>query len=92
MKIIDKFERWTRRVYKPVVAEWKRPVLFTLSLTIELVCMITAYTQHKYEWAPLEVWFVIGLFFVIAAVGILVAIFCKDYWVALVLGKAGTKV
>jgi membrane protein YdbS with pleckstrin-like domain len=88
MKIIDKFESWTRRVYNPREAKWKRPVLFWLSITIGLLCTIAAYTQINYEWTNSGVWWVISIFSFFSLIGFIVSIFCKDYWVALILGSA----
>jgi len=85
--MIEKFEAWTRRLYQPREAKWKRPVLMVVSLAIGLLCGVAGYTQSQYHWTNDKVWLVIGVFGFFSVVGILVALFCKDYWVALVLGK-----
>ena len=87
MAMIDRFEAWTKRVYQPREAKWKRPVLLTLSLLIGFSCGVAGYTQFQYQWTNDEVWLVIGVFGFFSVIGALVALFCKDYWVALVLGK-----
>jgi len=85
--MIDKIEAWTKRGYQPREAKWKRPVLLILSLVIGILCGAAGYAQFQYQWTNDEVWLVIGLFGFASVIGILVALFCKDYWVALVLGK-----
>jgi len=86
--MINKFEAWRRRVYQPREAKWKRPVLFWLSILIGLACATGGYTQIRYQWTNDGVWWVIGLFSFFSVVDFLISLFCKDYWVALVLGKA----
>jgi len=85
--VLRKFEEWTKRVYNPKEAKWKRPVLLALSIAIGIVCATASYAQIAYRWTNDGVWLVIGLFSFFSIVGLLVSIFCKDYWVALVLGK-----
>jgi hypothetical protein len=87
INMISKFEAWTRRIYQPKEAKWKRPVLFCLSVLIGVGCGVGAYTQIYYGWTNQGVWWVIGLFSFLSILGLLVSLFCKDYWVALVLGK-----
>ncbi len=86
MSMVIKFESWTRRVYSPREAVWKRPVLFVVSVVIGILCAVGAYIQIQYQWTNDGVWWLIGLFCFLSIVGLLVSIFCKDYWVALVLG------
>ena len=86
-ELLDRFEQWTRRVYKPREAKWKRPVLLMLSILIGAGCATAAYTQVEHQWANDAVWLVIGVFGFFSGIGLFVSIFCKDYWVALVLGK-----
>ena len=85
--MLRKFEEWTRRVYHPKEAKWKRPVLFALSIAIGIVCAAASYFQIEYRWTNDGVWLVIGLFGFFSIAGLLISIFCKDYWVALFLGK-----
>jgi uncharacterized membrane protein YccC len=85
--MIDKFEAWTKRVYRPQEAKWKRPVLLILSLVIGVLCGAAGYAQFQYQWTNDEVWLVIGVFGFFSVIGTVVALFCKDYWVALVFGK-----
>jgi len=85
--MIEKFEAWTKRVYRPQEAKWKRPVLLILSLVIGVLCGAAGYAQFQYQWTNDEVWLVIGVFGFFSVIGTVVALFCKDYWVALVLGK-----
>ncbi len=85
--MLSRFEHWTRRVYQPKEAKWKRPALLFLSILIGSVCSIASYTQIHYRWTNDGVWLVIGLFAIFSIIGFFVSIFCKDYWVALVLGR-----
>lgn len=84
--MIEKFEAWTKRVYSPREAKWKRPVLLGLSTVIGLLCVVGAYAQINYHWTNDGVWLVIGLFGIFSIIGLLVSLFGKDYWLALVLG------
>ena len=88
MNLINKLESWARRTYNPKVAAWKRPTLFILSLVVGLACIIAGYTQLTYHWTNDGVWMVIVLFGLFSVIGLAVSIFCKDFWVALVLGGA----
>lgn len=86
--MLEKFEQWTRRVYKPKEAKWKRPVLLLVSIVIGITCSIASYAQIKHQWTNDGVWLVIGAFGFLSVLGVFVSLFCKDYWVALVLGRA----
>ena len=85
--MIEKFEAWTKRVYQPKEAKWKRPLLLWVSTFICIACGTGGYTQIHYQWTNDSVWWVIGLFGFLSSLGLFVSLFCKDYWVALVLGK-----
>ena len=87
MNIIKKIENFLRGTYKPKEAPWKRKALFFLSLSLIIGSSISSYTQYHYHWTNDGVWFVIALFSFISLVGLLVSIFSKDFWVALVFGK-----
>jgi len=64
----------------------EKKVLFFLSLGLIIASLISAYTQYHYHWTNDGVWVVIALFSFISLVGLLVSIFSKDFWVALLLG------
>lgn len=85
--MLDRFEQWTRRVYKPREAKWKRPVLFILSIFLGIGCFAVAYTQVENQSTNYGLWLVVGVLALFSGIGLFVSIFCKDYWVALVLGK-----
>ena len=85
--MLDKFEQWTRRVYKPKEAKWKRPALLIISSLVGFACAAAGYAQVVHQWTNNGVWLVIGLFGVFSGLGLFVSLFGKDYWVALVLGK-----
>jgi ABC-type multidrug transport system permease subunit len=83
----NRFEQWTKRIYRPQKDKWKRPVLLILSMLIGIACGLASYIQIHYHWTNNGIWWVIGLFGLFSIIGLLVSIFCKDYWVALVLGR-----
>ncbi len=85
--MLKRFEDWTKRAYKPRIAKWKRPTLFALSLAIGIACLFASYFQVKHQWTNDSIWLLIGIFGFLSSIGLIVSIFCKDYWVALVLGK-----
>ena|GEM_PF-2512510 len=85
--MLRRFENWTRRVYQPKEAKWKRPVLLILSILVGIVCFVAGYTQIHYHWTNNGIWLVIGLFGLFSLTGFFVSVFGKDYWVALVLGR-----
>jgi hypothetical protein len=86
-ELLYKFEQWTRRVYRPKEAKWKRPVLMILSIFILVACSCAAYAEIKYGWTDGKGWFGIIFFALISTLGLVVSIFCKDYWVAILLGR-----
>ncbi len=65
----------------------KRKALLILSIIIGLICVIASYTQINYRWTNDGIWWVIYLFGGFSLLGIFVSLFCKDYWVSLVLGN-----
>lgn len=85
--MFKRFEEWTKRVYRPEKANWKRPALLLLSILMGSACCVASYTQFHFRWTNDGVWFVIGLFGIFSLIGFCVSIFCKDHWVALVLGR-----
>ena len=84
--MLDKFEIWVKKTYSPTEAQWKRPVLFFLSLAIILACIISGYLQITDRWTNDRIWIVIIIFSFFSLLGLSVSIFSKDFWVALVLG------
>ena len=87
MERIIKVKNFLRKTYKPKEAPWKRKALFFVSLILIVISGIAAYIQHYYLWTNDNVWIVIALFSLISLFGLFVSIFCKDFWVALFLGK-----
>ena len=86
MAKLQKFEEWVKKTYSPKESQWKRPVLFFLSITIFTSCIVAGYTQIDNHWTNDGVWLVIGLFGFLSVIGLFISIKCKDFWVALVLG------
>ena len=85
--MLENFERWARHRYRPKEASWKRPALFLMSLLTAVVCAALAYAQIKYSWTNDGLWLLLGLLGVVSISGLLVSVFAKDFWVALVMGS-----
>ena len=83
---MGQFEDWTKKIYNPKIASWKRRVLLVLSILIGVGCSVASYTQINYAWSNNGIWWLICFFSFLSLLGIFVSLFCKDYWVALVLG------
>ncbi|GDY26268.1 hypothetical protein AHAT_21580 [Agarivorans sp. Toyoura001] len=84
---MDKFEKWVRKTYDPKIADWKRPTLQILSVAMTIGTLVAAYAQIEHSWTNEGVWLLILLSGVISIVGLFVSIFCKDFWVAFLLGN-----
>jgi ABC-type multidrug transport system permease subunit len=84
---MSKFEKWVKKTYNPKVAPWKRPTLLILSIVMTIGTLVAAYTQIEYHWTNDGVWIVIYLLGFASIIGLFVSLFCKDFWVALVLGN-----
>jgi len=85
---MNRLEKKLKEIYSPREAIWKRPVLFFLSIGIGALCFISGYAQIEHQWTNDGIWLVIALFGTLSIIGLLVSLFCSNFWVALILGRA----
>jgi hypothetical protein len=67
-------------------ANWKRPVLFALSLLFLTGAIGGAYAQLRFAWTNDRIWWVIPIFAALGVYGIAVTLFGSDERVANTLG------
>jgi len=86
---MNKLESWLNRTYKPNPQPWKRKVLFWVSVVLLLIVSIAGYLQYTLQYSGKGVLLLLGLFGFLGGTGFLVSLLGNDFWVAMILGRAG---
>lgn len=84
---MNKIENFLNKIYKPKINPKKRKKLFKLSIFILIVSLIIAGLQFYFEGNKDGLYLLCSLFGVISLIGITVAKYGSDFWVALVYGE-----
>ena len=70
-------------ICQPKPGPWKRVILWVMSLSVALVCMVSAWVQLQDPSTDYLAWGLIGLFGIGSIAGIITAAVGDDVWVAL---------
>jgi len=84
---MKKIERFLKKIYKPKLRPEKRRKLLLLSIVIFLAVMITTLSQYYLVWTNNGIYYLCFLFGIMSLVGVLVARYGNDFWVALIYGE-----
>ena len=84
---MNKMENFLNKIYKPTIKPEKRKKLFKLSIIILIISITITVLQFYFEGTKDGVYFLCAFFGVISLIGITVAKFGSDFWVALTYGN-----
>ncbi|MEJ2497435.1 MAG: hypothetical protein P8Y43_08190 [Sulfurovaceae bacterium] len=84
---MNKIEKFLNKIYKPKVNPKKRKKLFKLSIFILIISLVIAGLQFYFEGTNGGVYLLCALFRFISLIGIAVAKYGSDFWVALIYGE-----
>ena len=84
---MKRVEKLLNKIYKPKIKPEKRKQLLLLSSIILFIVIVTSLSQCYYVWTNNGIYYLCLLFGIISTVGILVAKYGNDFWVALIYGE-----